>query len=80
MNYKIRFENLINGTAPAQRVFITSDLDSDLDYRTFRLGPFGFGNFTYEPLKSSPIIQVTLYSDDKTHKINFFPKGFFGKY
>ena len=58
MNYKIRFENFINATAPAQKVFITSDLDSDLDYRTFRLGPSGFGNFTYEPLKSSPIIQV----------------------
>lgn len=60
MNYKIRFENLINVTAPAQKVFITTDLDSDLDYRTFRLGPVGFGNFTYEPSISSPIIQVKL--------------------
>ena len=80
MNYKIRFENLINTTAPAQKVFITSNLDSDLDYRTFRLGPFGFGNFTYEPSKSSPVIQVTFYSDDEAQKIKFTFKGYFGKY
>ena len=61
MNYKIRFENFINATAPAQKVFIISDLDSDLDHRTFRLGPVGFGNFTYEPFKSSPVIQVLFY-------------------
>ena len=43
---KIRFENDANATAPAQRVFITHDLDPDLDWRTFRLGSFGFGNVT----------------------------------
>ena len=80
MNYKTPFENLINTTASTQRVFITSELDSDLDYRTFRLGPFGFGNFTYEPSKSSPVIQVTFYSDDEAQKIKFVFKGFFGKY
>ena len=74
MNYKIRFENFINATAPAQKVFITSDLDSDLDYRTFRLGPVGFGNFTYEPLKSSPIIQVILPGDDTALLLRFFWK------
>ena len=74
MNYKIRFENFINATAPAQKVFIISDLDSDLDYRTFRLGPVGFGNFTYEPLKSSPIIQVILPVDDKVLLMRFSRK------
>ena len=74
MNYKIRFENFINATAPAQKVFITSDLDSDLDYRTFRLGPAGFGNFTYEPSKSSPIIQVILPDDDTVLLMRFFRK------
>ena len=74
MNYKIRFENVINATAPAQKVFITSDLDSDLDYRTFRLGPVGFGNFTYEPLKPSPIMQVIFPDDDTVLLLRFFGK------
>ena len=72
MNYKIRFENFINATAPAQKEFVTSDLDSGLDYQTFRLGPSGFGNFTYEPLKSPPIIQVILPGDETVLMMRFF--------
>ncbi|MGB8169542.1 MAG: carboxypeptidase regulatory-like domain-containing protein [Chthoniobacteraceae bacterium] len=43
--YTIRFENdELVATAPAQSVRITQDLDPDLDFRTFRVGDFGFGN------------------------------------
>ena len=46
--YVRRFENDENATAPAQRVHITHDIDTDLDFRSFKLGSFGFGNFTLE--------------------------------
>lgn len=43
LDYVIRFENDPTlAQAPAQRVVITQQLDSDLDWRTFRLGDFGF--------------------------------------
>ena len=49
--YKIRFENDPElATAPAQVVTIEQTLDSTLDARSFRLGPFGFGDFTFEPI------------------------------
>ena len=35
LNYKIRFENDANATAPAQNVIILHTLDQDLDIRTF---------------------------------------------
>ncbi|WP_162052193.1 CARDB domain-containing protein [Gloeothece verrucosa] len=42
--YTIRFENdPIFATAPAQTVRITQQLDNDLDFRSFRVGDFGFG-------------------------------------
>ncbi|MCX5951905.1 MAG: DUF6531 domain-containing protein, partial [Cyanobacteria bacterium] len=44
--YTIRFENQASATAPAQTVYITHPLDSDLDLRTFRLGSFGWGSLT----------------------------------
>ncbi|MBE9216279.1 carboxypeptidase regulatory-like domain-containing protein, partial [Plectonema cf. radiosum LEGE 06105] len=45
LNYTIRFENdPVFATAPAQTVRITQQLDADLDFRTFRLGDFGFGD------------------------------------
>ncbi|MBW4429181.1 MAG: tandem-95 repeat protein [Nostoc desertorum CM1-VF14] len=45
LNYTIRFENDPElATAPAQVVRITQQLDSDLDFRTFRLDDFGFGD------------------------------------
>lgn len=47
MNYTIRFENdALLASAPAKEVIITLPLDPDLDPRTFRLGSFGFGEFT----------------------------------
>ncbi|MEZ4699151.1 MAG: CARDB domain-containing protein [Rhodothermales bacterium] len=48
--YTIRFENdPVKATAPAQVVTIEQQLDATLDARSFRLGPFGFGDFTFEP-------------------------------
>lgn len=48
--YTIRFENDPElATAPAQLVTIEQKLDSTLDTRSLRLGPFGFGDFVFEP-------------------------------
>ena len=58
LNYKIRFENDPNATAPAQNVIILHTLDQDLDIRTFRIRGFGFGNFTKTLSKSAASIQV----------------------
>lgn len=43
--YTIRFENdPVQATAPAQEVFVTLQLDPDLDWTTFELGDVGFGS------------------------------------
>jgi autotransporter-associated beta strand protein len=43
-SYAIEFENQPSATAPAQSVVVTQQLDSNLDWSTFQLGSFGFGN------------------------------------
>jgi len=46
--YQIHFENDSTlASAPAQSVTIIHQLDSTVDARSFRLGNFGFGNFSY---------------------------------
>ena len=55
MNYTIQFENDPEfATSAAARVKITCPLDEHADPTTFRLGNFGFGEFTFEvpPLSS----------------------------
>lgn len=55
MNYTIQFENdPAFATAAAARVKITCPLDEHADPTTFRLGNFGFGEYTFEvpPLSS----------------------------
>ncbi|MBI5020006.1 MAG: T9SS type A sorting domain-containing protein [Ignavibacteriales bacterium] len=48
MTYTVRFENDPKlATAPAQTVTVNMDVDSTLDIRSFRLGNFGFGSFTF---------------------------------
>lgn len=42
--YTIRFENASDAAAPAQEVVVTQQLDADLDWRTFRVDDFGFGD------------------------------------
>ncbi|XP_052094770.1 uncharacterized protein LOC127730411 isoform X2 [Mytilus californianus] len=59
MSIKIRFENVANATAPAQKVFIVYELDKSIDMRTFKLGKFGFGNFNHE-LKERTHFQVSV--------------------
>jgi Lipase/Calx-beta domain/CARDB/Domain of unknown function (DUF4114)/RTX calcium-binding nonapeptide repeat (4 copies) len=46
--YIIRFENKASATAPAQTVTIINPLDSDLDFGTFSLGSFGWGEFVFD--------------------------------
>ena len=60
LDYRIRFENDPNATAPAQRVFIRSFLDEDLDIRSFRVGSFGFGDFIRNVTTSRSILQVLI--------------------
>ncbi|MFO0818420.1 MAG: LamG-like jellyroll fold domain-containing protein [Pirellulales bacterium] len=48
MPYTIRFENISTATAPAQEVFVTHQLDADLDFNTFQLGDFGWGGVTVD--------------------------------
>jgi RHS repeat-associated protein len=44
LDYTVHFENLATATAPAQKVVVTQQLDPGLDFTTFELGDFGFGN------------------------------------
>jgi hypothetical protein len=53
-DYTIRFENMADATAPAKQVVITQQLDADLDWRSFRLGSFSFGDFLIEVPNSTP--------------------------
>lgn len=48
IGYRIRFENAADAAAPAQQVVITQQFDPDLDYRTFRVDDFGFGELNFE--------------------------------
>jgi RHS repeat-associated protein len=41
--YTIHFENKASASAAAQEVCVTHQLDPDLDFSTFELGDFGFG-------------------------------------
>ena len=58
LDYKIRFENHPNATAPAQRVLIRTMLDEDLDVRTFRIGNYGFSDFVRNITMNQAIVQV----------------------
>jgi len=58
MEYKIRYENDANATAPAQRVYIEHIFDDDLNPRTFKVGTFGFGNYTHELPMDRSTLQV----------------------
>ena len=42
--YRIDFENMTNATAPAQQVIITDPLNTNLDWTTFKISEFGFGD------------------------------------
>ncbi|HUF10386.1 MAG TPA: CARDB domain-containing protein [Rhodothermales bacterium] len=68
--YTIRFENdPEQATAPAQVVEITHPLDSDVDARSFRLGDFGFGPFTFSPPENAGHYRTRL---DVTDSLGLF--------
>ncbi|MBE3037310.1 MAG: VCBS repeat-containing protein, partial [Chloroflexi bacterium] len=61
MPYTIHFENAAGlATAPAAMVSITQTLDPDLDWTTFRLGDFGFGNTVIDVPTDSAFFQTRL--------------------
>ena len=67
MGYMIRFENAADASAPAQEVVITQQLDSDLDWRTFRIDDFGFGDQIIEVDGKSAFYQKRLdFTGDPT--------------
>lgn len=64
--FTIRFENVAEATAPAQRVLINSKIDRDIDVRTLRFGDFGFGDFVFNVADgSSSINQRFDFVEDK---------------
>ncbi len=73
--YTIRFENQETATAPAQEVVITHPLDEDLDWRTFRLGSFGWGNLVFEVPENRSFYSSRL---DLTESDGFFVDVFAG--
>lgn len=52
--YTIRFENEPTATAAAQVVTITQQLDSDLNWNSFRIDDFGWGDLVFEVDATSP--------------------------
>lgn len=58
--YTIRFENQETATAPARQVKITHPLDSDVDFRTFGLGNFGWGDYYFEVPENTAFYQQRL--------------------
>ena len=49
LEYQVRFENdPKKASAPAQRVFVSQQLDSTIDIRSFRLTSLGFANHTFD--------------------------------
>jgi subtilase family serine protease len=58
--YEINFENQPSAGLPAQTVTITEDLDPHLDWRTFRLGQYGWGGTTFAPRANSAAFQQTI--------------------
>jgi RHS repeat-associated protein/uncharacterized repeat protein (TIGR01451 family) len=50
VTYTIYFENQKSATAPAQEVFITDNLDANLDWSSFELGEVAFGSMVVSSL------------------------------
>ncbi|MCB2155368.1 right-handed parallel beta-helix repeat-containing protein [bacterium] len=49
LTYTIYFENVSDATAPAQEVFVTDDLDPNLDWSTFQISEVAWGDQTVAP-------------------------------
>ncbi|MBY0589582.1 carboxypeptidase regulatory-like domain-containing protein, partial [bacterium] len=68
LDYTIRFENISTATLPAQQVIIKATLDSDLDFRTFRVGSFGWGDFEFSVPTNQPFLSQRI---DLTSQLGF---------
>jgi Ca2+-binding RTX toxin-like protein len=53
LDYIIRFENVATSTAPAKVITVTQQLDADLDWRSFRLGSFNWGDISIQAPENS---------------------------
>jgi hypothetical protein len=53
LDYTIRFENVATASAPAKIVTVTQQLDADLDWRSFRLDSFSWGDIYISVPKNS---------------------------
>jgi hypothetical protein len=58
--YEITFTNQPGANGPAQRVTITDQLDANLDWRTFRLGSFGFDGMIFSVPADTAYYQVRI--------------------
>ncbi len=67
--YTIRFENIASATAPAQEVFITQQLSTDLDWTTFEIGSFGWGNQSFQVPAGQNVYETRI---DEVSTLGFF--------
>ncbi len=58
--YTIDFENEPTAGLPAQQVIITQQLDSGLNWESFRLGSFGWGGQVFQVPANSAFYQTTI--------------------
>jgi hypothetical protein len=58
--YIIRFENASDATAAAQQVVVTQQLDSDLDWSSFRVDSFGWGDLRFDVPADRPFYQTRI--------------------
>ena len=58
--YEVTFTNQSTANGPAQKVTITDQLDPNIDWRTFRLGTFGFGGLTFTVPAGSAFYQARI--------------------
>jgi hypothetical protein len=67
--YTIHFENdPLLATAPAQFVYITYEFDTEINPYTFRLGSFGFGDYTFTVPENTSSFQQR-YDITATHDV-----------
>jgi len=69
LDYTVRFENLELATLPVQNLVITTQLDSDLDFRTVRFGSFGWGDVQVDFDSEKPFLNERV---DLTATLGFY--------
>ncbi len=67
--YQIRFENVGNATAPAQEVVITQELPPEMDWATFEVGDFGWGDRRFDVPDGLNLYETRI---DLTDTLGFF--------